>query len=59
MTTSREEPRTTKTADDGERVANETPRVNTREIYGDRIVFTEDGNTDGWISTDLTVTPPE
>ncbi|WP_277552996.1 hypothetical protein [Halobaculum limi] len=25
----------------------------------DRTVFSEDGNADGWISTDLTVTPEQ
>ncbi len=59
MTTSREELQTTETADGEERVADGTPRVNAREIHEDRVVFTETGNTDGWISTDLTVTPAE
>ncbi|GAD51600.1 hypothetical protein MBEHAL_0360 [Halarchaeum acidiphilum MH1-52-1] len=35
----------------------ETPTVNCRELHSERRVFTEDGNSDGWISTDLTVTP--
>jgi len=34
---------------------SETPRVNARCVSDERTVFTEDGNPDGWISTDLTV----
>jgi hypothetical protein len=35
--------------------AEDTPAVNARTVSEDRTVFTEDGNPDGWISTDLTV----
>ncbi|GAA0310372.1 hypothetical protein [Halarchaeum salinum] len=38
---------------------SETPTVNCRELHAERRVFTEDGNSDGWISTDLTVVPEE
>ncbi|WP_435101568.1 hypothetical protein [Halarchaeum sp. P4] len=38
---------------------DETPTVNCRAVHSDRRVFTEDGNSDGWIATDLTVTPKE
>ena len=33
----------------------EPPLVNVRTVSENRSVFTEDGNPDGWISTDLTV----
>ena len=33
----------------------ELPTVNTHSVSTDRTVFTEEGNDDGWISTDLTV----
>lgn len=36
-----------------------TPRVTVHEIRPDRVVFTETGNTDAWISTDLTVDPTQ
>ncbi|GGL56157.1 hypothetical protein [Halocalculus aciditolerans] len=39
--------------------ATDSPTVYCREIHTDRAVFTEDGNGDGWIATDLTVTPEE
>ncbi len=38
---------------------DETPCVNARCVSEDRTVFTEEGNPDGWISTDLTVSSPE
>lgn len=38
-------------ADDEE----ETPVINCHRATADRRVFTEEGNTDGWIATDLTV----
>lgn len=38
-----------------EEPAPDVPRVNVREISGDRRVFTEDENCDGWIASDLTV----
>jgi hypothetical protein len=33
------------------------PRVSALRTSPDRTVFTEDGNSDGWIATDLTVDP--
>jgi len=33
----------------------DVPPVTAHECSGDRTVFTEDGNTDGWIATDLTM----
>jgi hypothetical protein len=38
---------------------DETPELNIYEIHSDRTVFTEPGNTDGWIATDETVACPE
>jgi len=35
--------------------AEELPTVNTHCLSTERTVFTEEGNEDGWISTDLTV----
>ncbi|MGB9987854.1 hypothetical protein [Salarchaeum japonicum] len=35
----------------------DSPLVTARTVTDDRTVFTEDGNTDGWIATDITVTP--
>lgn len=44
------------TADAGEPdEPDELPVVNAHSLSTDRTVFTEDGNEDGWISTDLTV----
>ncbi|MEE6208580.1 hypothetical protein U3A55_00195 [Salarchaeum sp. III] len=37
----------------------DAPLVTARTVTDDRTVFTEDDNTDGWISTDLTVTPTQ
>ena len=39
-------------ADENERAA---PLVSALRTSPDRTVFTEDGNNDGWIATDLTV----
>lgn len=39
------------------REANATPRVTAQETVPGRLVFTEDGNTDGWVATDLAVDP--
>lgn len=36
---------------------DERPLVATSRTSPDRTVFTEEGNTDAWISTDLTVEP--
>ncbi|MBX0323291.1 hypothetical protein EGH21_09635 [Halomicroarcula sp. F13] len=43
--------------DDGEVTDGEAdrPNVTTHESVKDRTVFTEDGNQEGWIATDLTV----
>lgn len=35
----------------------ELPVVYARSLSAQRTVFTEEGNENGWISTDLTVTP--
>lgn len=40
--------------DDPEREA-EPPTVSATSTSPERIVFSEDGNTDGWIATDTTV----
>jgi hypothetical protein len=34
-----------------------TPELNVYEIHAERTVFTEPGNTDGWIAADETVVP--
>jgi hypothetical protein len=41
-------------ADDGEAMA-----VSAFESSPDRMVFSEDGNPDGWIATDLAMEPPQ
>ncbi|QSG03066.1 hypothetical protein [Natranaeroarchaeum sulfidigenes] len=41
--------------DKGESADNEVPTVAVCETTPGRVVFTEDGNSDGWIATDLTV----
>ncbi|MFW5939559.1 MAG: hypothetical protein ACOCQU_03840 [Halolamina sp.] len=41
--------------DDTAGETGEPPVVNTHSLSTERTVFTEDGNEDGWISTDLTV----
>lgn len=33
----------------------ETPELNVRKVNDERVVFTEEENTDGWIATDLRV----
>lgn len=35
--------------------SDELPSVTASRASPDRTVFTEEGNTDGWIATDLTV----
>jgi len=35
--------------------AEDAPTVNARTVSGERTVFTESDNGDGWIATDLTV----
>ena len=42
---------------ENERVETETPTVSAHRTTPDRIVLTEEGNSDGWIATDLTVEP--
>ena len=49
-----DDPDSRKTTDAPE---NEAPTVNCRELHAERRVFTEDGNSEGWISTDLTIVP--
>lgn len=51
MTESR--PRTP--ADQDRSASDDQPRVTAHECSRDRTVFTENGNHDGWIATDLTV----
>jgi len=34
----------------------ERPTINEHHVTDDRYVFTEDGNTDGWIATNTTLT---
>jgi len=41
---------------EGEGVAKR-PLVEAHSSTGERTVFTEEGNSDGWIATDLTVEP--
>lgn len=46
------------TVDDDEETADpeaDAPLIKSHRATEDRTVFTEDGNTDGWIATDLTV----
>jgi hypothetical protein len=42
-------------AADAEEEGTDVPAVNVREVAGERRVFTEGGNPDGWISSELTV----
>lgn len=60
MTPTRRSTRTEHTEDTADRPdfdaeRTDTPTVNCREVHGERRVFTESGNTDGWIATDHTV----
>lgn len=41
--------------DPSEENAVSTPQISAHESSPDRVVLTEHGNTDGWISSDLTV----
>ncbi|WP_299263932.1 DUF7331 family protein [Halorientalis sp.] len=46
------------TVDDAEPMAepaDDAPLIKSHNATDERTVFTEDGNTDGWIATDLTV----
>lgn len=45
----------TREAGEGAETAEPTPCVSALRASPDRIVFTEEGNCDGWISTDLIV----
>ncbi|MFB6235776.1 MAG: hypothetical protein ABEH81_03905 [Halopenitus sp.] len=38
---------------------DETPELNVYDLNADRTILTEPGNTDGWIASDTTVSPPE
>ncbi|MFB6184158.1 MAG: hypothetical protein ABEI96_06340 [Haloarculaceae archaeon] len=40
---------------DRDPIDDERPPVSVHETRSDRFVFTEDGNDDAWIATDLTV----
>jgi hypothetical protein len=42
----------TQVAEDG---ADDRPTVTAHESHADRTVFTERGNKEGWIATDLTI----
>ncbi|XVH31003.1 hypothetical protein ACNS7O_11490 [Haloferacaceae archaeon DSL9] len=41
---------------DGDQPEESAPSVSALRTSPERTVFTEEGNCDGWISTDLTVT---
>lgn len=41
--------------DTDEEAVAEVPVINCHRAKSDRRVFTEEGNTDGWIATDVTV----
>lgn len=38
---------------------DDVPELTSHEVTENRIVFTEEENSDGWIATDLTVMPSE
>ncbi|MFB6281752.1 MAG: hypothetical protein ABEH40_07015 [Haloferacaceae archaeon] len=38
-------------------VGDAEPAVSAHRTTPDRVVFTEEGNSDGWIASDLTVEP--
>lgn len=61
MTTSRSQTQDTdaSVAPTGSAPPEETPELNIYEIHAERTVVTEPGNTEGWIATDVTVTPSE
>lgn len=42
-------------SDTSENPESEAPRVTAHSTTPDRVVFTEEGNNDGWIATDLAV----
>ena len=43
------------TSDDDQRIEADRPVVTAHSSGTDRTVFTEDGNRDGWIASDLTL----
>lgn len=59
MTTSRSRPSETEAENNpvGDAPVDESPELNAYDINADRTVFTEPGNTDGWIASDSTMTP--
>ena len=42
---------------ENERAGADTPTVSAHRTTPDRIVLTEEGNSDGWIASDLAVEP--
>ncbi|GAB3420452.1 hypothetical protein GCM10027435_23100 [Haloparvum alkalitolerans] len=61
MTTSRSRPSDAGAGSEpvGGGPVDESPELNAYELNVGRTVLTEPGNTDGWIATDTTVSPPE
>jgi len=61
MTTSRSRPSNAEAENEpvAEVPADETPELNVYDLNADRTILTEPGNTDGWIASDTTVSPPE
>lgn len=49
------ESRPSNSADQDQPDSEDHPDVTAHECSGERTVFTESGNNDGWIATDLTV----
>ncbi|MFB6302920.1 MAG: hypothetical protein ABEH78_08695 [Haloferacaceae archaeon] len=45
------------TIEDATDAGSEGPAVSAHRTTPDRVVFTEEGNCDGWIASDLTVEP--
>lgn len=43
------------TTETGEDDASRVPVITAHETTPERLVFTESGNTDGWMATDITV----
>lgn len=61
MTTSRSRPSAADAENEpvGDGLDDDSPELNAYELNSERTVLTEPGNTDGWISTDTTVSPWE
>lgn len=61
MTTSRSRPTDDAAEHEpvGDAPVDETPDLNGYDLNEDRSILTEPGNTDGWIASDTTVSPPE